>query len=170
MPVRDTSREVYNRIKEDGTLSKKRFRIYSGLFEHGPATSNELFRKMYGISHVSQANIQPVLGELVKMGCVAETKKRPCEITGETVIEYDVTSKYPIKPPKKKKRIVKLDADLFASDLFQALFMGSMRDIKPKLNAVFLKHLGIPLNSFFQRQGFAAPERVRPQKQMELDV
>lgn len=170
MPVRETSIEVYNRIKEDGTLSKKRFKIYSGLFEHGPATSNELFRKMYGISHVSQANIQPVLGELVKMGCVAETKRRTCDITGETVIEYDVTSRYPVKLKNRKKRIVKIDADQFADDLFSAIFMGPMVDFKPRLNSVFLKHLGIPLYSFFQRQGFAAPAKVKPQKQMELDL
>lgn len=78
MPVRDTSLEVYNRIKEEGVLSKRRLEVYEALFQHGPATSNELFRKMKGSIRVSQANIQPRLGELVEMGCVAETKKRPC--------------------------------------------------------------------------------------------
>lgn len=162
MPVRDTSLDVYNRIKEDGVLSKRRLEVYLALFEHGPATSNELFRKMKGSIRVSQANIQPRLGELVQTGCVAELRERTCGVTGNTVIEYDVTSKYPLILKKRNKRIVRVDADQMAEDLFEAIFMGPMNQMKDRLDNVFRKHFKIQISSFFNRKSQPSQKRSEP--------
>lgn len=105
MSVRDTSLEVFKRIKDNGLLSQRRLEVYAGLFEYGPCTANELFKKMRGVSQVSQANIQPRLNELVSSGVAKEVETRDCSITGNRVIVYDVTSGLPIKFDKSPKRI-----------------------------------------------------------------
>ena len=101
--VRETSIEVFHRIKEDGLLSQRRLEVYSQLFQLGPCTANELFKKTKGTSQVSQANIQPRLNELVALGVAREVGTRECQITGNRVLVYDVTAHLPIKFDKVGK-------------------------------------------------------------------
>jgi DnaJ-class molecular chaperone len=101
--IRQTSLDVFNRIRNEGLLSKRKFEIYQSLFKHGPATANELFKVTRGISSVSQANIQPRLHELVLSGAVREVEVRECQVTKNKVIVYDVTDGLPVKFEKTKK-------------------------------------------------------------------
>lgn len=102
--VRETSIEAYNRIKDEGLLSQRRFEVYTQLYAHGPCTANELFKKTRGISQVSQANIQPRLNELVALGVAREVETRECQITGNRVLVYDVTAGLPTKYEKTNAR------------------------------------------------------------------
>lgn len=104
MSVRETSLEVFKRIKDNGLLSQRRLEVYSGLFEYGPCTANELFKKMRGVSQVSQANIQPRLNELVNVGVAREVETRDCAITGNRVLVYDVTAGLPAKFDRSPRR------------------------------------------------------------------
>lgn len=103
MSVRDTSIQVYYRIKEDGTLSKRRWEVYDIVFNHGPLTANEIFQytklsNLTGYRH----NVHSRLCELREMGVLQELGTKECSISGETVILWDVTSNYPKKLEKKK--------------------------------------------------------------------
>lgn len=103
--ARHTSIEAFNTIKENGLLSKRRLEVYSALFKHGPCTANELgvqLRKMFAEN--VNLNVVTRLGELRNVGVVSEIRERACSITGMTVIEWDVTSKLPMKFDKHKKQ------------------------------------------------------------------
>lgn len=152
--VRDTSIEVFHRIRAEGLLSERRLEVYSALFEYGPCSANELFRKMRGSVRVSQANIQPRLNELVAMGCAVELQTRPCRVTGNRVIEYDVTSKMPKKLEKK------------AFDLKTALMIGPMNQMINRLDQVFLSHFDFSWSDIVVNP----KQRQKHPKQTEFDL
>lgn len=105
MGVRETSIETYHRIVDSGLLSRRRMEVYSGLYQHGPCTINELYRKIGGSKMNVQANLHARMNELRELGVVAETRTRPCEVTGERVIEWQTTDSLPriaAKPTKIK--------------------------------------------------------------------
>ncbi len=96
--IRETSIISYNTIRDSGLLSKRRWEVYDVLYHHGPATGAELamfYRKKYGASSPSNPNTLTRLGELRDMGVVTELGSRICSVTGQTVINWDVTSKLP---------------------------------------------------------------------------
>lgn len=99
--VRQTSLESYTTIKNNGLLSEKRWAVYDVLFQYGPATAMELRQKMKPGFVDSQVRAR--LNELRTLGLAEEKKTRICTITGMNVIEWDVTSRLPIKLDKPKK-------------------------------------------------------------------
>lgn len=102
--TRKTSIEAYNTIKENGLLSKRRLEVYEALFEFGPCTGGELFRKANAKQkNIPNANIVTRLGELRRVGVVAEVGERKCAATGMNVIVWDVTDKLPLKLEKPIK-------------------------------------------------------------------
>lgn len=108
--IRDTSIEVYNRIKEEGLLSLRRQQVYSVLFEHGPLTGAQtakIVKEFYG-SWGHSETIRNRLTELRDLGCVKELDKKPCPINGNVVIVWDVTSKIPVETKKKESNAQKI--------------------------------------------------------------
>lgn len=101
--VRNTSIEVYHRIKDEGLLSRKRQEIYEVLFEQGPLTGNEIFKRIKGVSHIVHANIHSRLNEMEKLGVAERIGEKICSVTGNNVDLWDVTSKLPIKFDKPKR-------------------------------------------------------------------
>lgn len=102
---RSTSIESYNKIKDNGLLSKRRWQVYDILFKHGALTASELaikFRIMYESSAPNQLNIGTRLGELRDCGVASEVRSAICSATGMLVALWDVTSKLPLMPPKQK--------------------------------------------------------------------
>jgi hypothetical protein len=104
--VRQTSIDTFYQIKEEGLLSRVRFLIYSELFQHGPLTAQEMFKRLS-----LESNQSGRFTELRDLGVICEVGQRACRITGRYVIEWDVTSNLPV-PPKKKTRTEKLEAAL----------------------------------------------------------
>lgn len=165
--VRDTSIEVFHRIRAEGLLSERRLEVYSALFEHGPCSANELFRKMRGSIRVSQAAIQPRLNELVAMGCAVELQTRPCRVTGNRVIEYDVTSKMPKKLEKKEPtKLKRVNALKLAFDLKTALMIGPMNQMINRLDQVFLSHFDFSWSDIVVNP----KQRQKHPKQTEFDL
>lgn len=101
---RQTSIDVYRKIKEQGLLVGRRMMVYEALYKIGPATTNELFKYIHGTTTINQPNIHARLAELREMGCVMELGTVVCSVTKNKVIQFDVTDKIPIKI-KKTKRI-----------------------------------------------------------------
>jgi hypothetical protein len=106
MAVRETSREALKTIRDNGLLSERRLQVYELLFLHGPCTGAELFEAFniaHGRKNSSNSNILTRLGELRDCGCAKEVRTRKCTMTGQTVIEWDVTKALPrdVKKPKK---------------------------------------------------------------------
>jgi len=144
MNVRDTSREIYFRIKEDGTLSKKRWELYDIIYKHGPMTGNEAFQHtqlftLQGYRH----NVYSRLGELREMGVIKEVGTRVCSVTNELVILWDVTSNLPTKFEKKKsaKQIIaelKLEIEELKEENAHLRNLIEERNPKPQGNQFML--------------------------------
>lgn len=107
--ARNTSIQVYDKIKANGLLSKRRFQAYDTVFNHGPLTATQV-SKIAGVPGLWKR-----LPELRKLGVVAEVGTSQCPITGETVLLWDVTDQLPIEsnsPTTNKEKILFLKATL----------------------------------------------------------
>lgn len=108
MPVRQTSIDVYNEIRESGVLSEKRWEVYDALYRHGPHTSNEIWniiKNETGQDMNFNSNSAARMTELREMGCIEELEVRECSITGKNVTVWQTTNNMPIKYDRKEKTI-----------------------------------------------------------------
>lgn len=104
--TRQTSVDAFNYLRDNKILSTRRWQVYSALFDHGPCTASELAVEIYKGSTrlVGEAkNVCARLNELSKMGIAQELGTRVCNVSGMTVILWDVTDKLPIKLDKPKR-------------------------------------------------------------------
>jgi len=101
MNTRKTSIECFNKIKQEGLLSKRRFEVYEALYTSAPCTSSEAIRNAkttFGVFGVSSR-----FTELRDLGVIYEKGEKKCNITGRNVIEWDLTNRLPINFKKKSK-------------------------------------------------------------------
>jgi hypothetical protein len=88
--MRQTSIEVYNKIKIEGLLERMAWKVYDELFHHGPLTGRELNRNLQSVSAHKR------LSELERMGAIRSNEiPRTCTVSGERVLEWDVTDVLP---------------------------------------------------------------------------
>jgi hypothetical protein len=109
--IRRTSIDAYNKIKANGLLGRWQFKVYDVLFHHGPLTQNELHQEHF--FSTQPRNIQPRVSELEELTVVACVGKRPCRITGNICMVWDVTENLPapvVKEKKEKPNLAKMDA------------------------------------------------------------
>lgn len=88
--VRDTSIEVYNKIKADGLLSKKRFELYDHIYHYGPLTASSAFKALGW-----KTNQSGRFTELEQRGVIRAIGKTEDADTGHTVTLWDITSHLP---------------------------------------------------------------------------
>lgn len=100
--TRDTSIEIYRRIKEEGLLSKLRFDVYEVIFQHGPLTQMEAWQ-YFDKKHIQLRSVTPRFSELLERDVIGITRERPCKITGNLAIEWDVTNRLPVPVIKHKR-------------------------------------------------------------------
>jgi len=101
MKTRQTSIDCYNKIKQEGLLSKRRLEVYEALLSSAPCTSTEAIRNAkttFGIFGVSSR-----FTELRDLGVIYERGEKQCSITGRNVIEWDLTDRLPINIKKTNK-------------------------------------------------------------------
>jgi len=98
--VRDTSIEVYHKIKENGLLQTVEFAVYEAIFFHGPLTIKEACRLL---PDWPETSVSPTFARLKKRGSIKEIEKRPCRITGNTAYSCEVTKNLPLKLEKPKR-------------------------------------------------------------------
>ena len=107
MKTRQTSIDCYNKIKQEGLLSKRRLEVYEALLSTAPCTSSEAIRNAkttFGVFGVSSR-----FTELRDLGVIYEKGEKKCSITGRNVIEWDLTDRLPVNIKKtiktKKQKI-----------------------------------------------------------------
>ncbi len=96
--VRSTSREAYQAVKDDGTLSKRLKEAYSIFHSDGPLTGQELNSKMLG------DGAWKLCSPLKKADLIEEVDKVKCKVTGRSAYAWDVTGR---KPKIIRKSITK---------------------------------------------------------------
>lgn len=101
--IRQTSRDAYNAIKENGLLSPLRWQIYDILFLMGPLTQREI----YEILKIESQTITPRFAEMEKMGVIEIVGQKFCKKTKMMNNAYDVTSSLPKKIKKELKESTK---------------------------------------------------------------
>lgn len=104
MNTRQTSIDCYNKIKEEGLLSKRRLQVYESIYNSAPCTASEVFKEKN-----LKTNQSGRFTELRDLGVIYEKGERICSITGRNVIEWDLTDRLPVNIKKynntKKQRI-----------------------------------------------------------------
>jgi hypothetical protein len=115
--ARSTSIQAYNKIKQDGLLSKLRFEVYNYVYHNGPCTAKHIFKELSKVV-VARGQPQPNSGvyttrcsELRDLGVMFEVKKITCPDSNHTVILWDVTPSLPTPVVKKTTR-KQLEANL----------------------------------------------------------
>lgn len=137
--VRQTSIEVYRQIEKDGLLAGIRWNVYKVMYQHGPMTSAECNAKMKGLGLIrtderTPSQIRARFTELVQMGCLQELPQRKCKVTENLVIEYDVTDRFPVPLPKKRKKSEIIDQLYQYADLLGSYSTNDGMDMKELLN------------------------------------
>lgn len=103
--IRNTSVEAYNKIKDEGLLSRRRLQVYDVLYKHGPLTATGITNLIPGFKSSSVGfNVHARLCEMREMGCVEELGTKICSITGMTVILWDVTKEVPVKIKREPRQ------------------------------------------------------------------
>jgi len=97
MGTRDTSVAVFNQIRENGLLSKRRLQVYQYVFQHGPCTAKQATDALTEMSSLRSDSFRPRFAELEKRGVIEVVGETTCEKTGHKVILWDVTSSLPKK-------------------------------------------------------------------------
>jgi hypothetical protein len=132
MNTRQTSIDCFNQIKQNGSLSKSRFKVYETLFMlNKPSTAREIF------AIIPVVKIEPTrLTELRELGVIYETGVRKCQITGMSSIEWDLTDNQPkkllprvtAKQKLKKLEMMISDLDNKTNDLFVKSALSDIQD------------------------------------------
>ena len=86
--TRSTSSQAWKQINEQGLLPKMRLDVYNWIYSNGPATAREIERG-------TNRHANKRLSELRLQGVIQETRTRICNVTGRSVIEWDVTDSLP---------------------------------------------------------------------------
>ena len=102
MKIRQTSRDCYNQIKEEGLLSKMRFKVYESILTNAPCTSAEVLSTMLSKNSAITSS-RARFTELRELGVIYEVQNRKCSITGRTSIEWDLTDKLPVNVKNTNK-------------------------------------------------------------------
>ena len=95
MKTRQTSIDCYNQIKEEGLLSKMRFKVYESILKKAPCTSAEVLSTMLSKNSAITSS-RARFTELRELGVIYEVQNRKCTITGRTSIEWDLTDRLPV--------------------------------------------------------------------------
>jgi hypothetical protein len=124
--MRRTSIEAYHQIQDQGLLGRLQFLVYQLIFEHGPVTQAEVWKRTVGYQIRS---ITPRFSELEEMGVIEAVGERPCEYTGNVATIWDVTPNLPVKPAKK----ITKPEEIHALKLQVISLENQVRDLKDKL-------------------------------------
>ena len=102
MKTRQTSIDCYTQIKEEGLLSKMRFKVYEAILKKAPCTSAEVLSTILSKNSAITSS-RARFTELRNLGVIYEVQNRKCTITGRTSIEWDLTDRLPINIKKSNK-------------------------------------------------------------------
>jgi hypothetical protein len=99
--TRQTSIDVYHRIKEEGLLGKLQLSVLEIVYRHGPISQGEVCREFFNRNE--ERSITPRFAELVRRNAITEVGQRPCRTTGNLVYVYEWSKKLPDPIVKSSK-------------------------------------------------------------------
>ena len=102
MKIRQTSIDCYYQIKEEGLLSKMRFKVYEAILRKAPCTSAEALSTILSKNSAITSS-RARFTELRELGVIYEVQNRKCTITSRTSIEWDLTDRLPVKIKRTNK-------------------------------------------------------------------
>jgi len=139
--VRQSSKDAWKKIKENGLLSWTRWKVYHLLYMNGPLTGRE-------INDIHKTNSgHKRLSELRNLGVVQEAGKKICSITGMNVIAWDVTDRLPIALPDKDKPIMTYTIEVFPDGNSKVKIKGTPKHPTPPSSYKYAN------SSFAQQKG-----------------
>lgn len=97
MTVRGTSLEAYQKIIDSGALSHSREVVYTCLFQNGPLTAQEVFKRL-GL----ETNQSGRFTELEELGVIRAVGERACSVTQNNATVWIVTEVGSVTPRSKK--------------------------------------------------------------------
>ena len=101
MKHRLNSINAYNKIKNNGLLSRRQQEVLDTIHANGGSTQNEATRILLGIHPNSQKDsFAPRFSELHKMGVIEIVGTKPDVVSGNTTDIYALTGNLPTKLPK----------------------------------------------------------------------
>jgi len=106
--MKETSIEVYHKIKENGLLRGLELMVYRSICEHGTVTQMETVKNLGG-SHTDHS-ITPRFAPLVRKNAIREVGRKTCGVTGEYTTAYSITGDLPVKLTKREKLERLIDA------------------------------------------------------------
>tara|TARA_R110002020_G_scaffold8037_2_gene33089 strand:- start:990 stop:1412 length:423 start_codon:yes stop_codon:yes gene_type:complete len=137
MKTRHTSIDCFNQIKQEGLLSKMRFKVYEAILNNAPCTSAEVLSTMLSKNSAITSS-RARFTELRELGVIYEVQNRKCTITGRTSIEWDLTDRLPVNIKKtnktKKNRID--DALTSLRELYKNKNISTVEDWKEVANLI----------------------------------
>ena len=137
MTTRQTSIDCYTQIKQEGLLSKMRFKVYEGILKNAPCTSAEVLSTLLSKNSAITSS-RARFTELRELGVIYEVQTRKCTITGRTSIEWDLTDRLPVnikKINKSKKHRVN-DALKSLRKLYKNKNISTVEDWKMVANLI----------------------------------
>ena len=137
MTTRQTSIDCYTQIKQEGLLSKMRFKVYEGILKNAPCTSAEVLSTLLSKNSAITSS-RARFTELRELGVIYEVQNRKCTITGRTSIEWDLTDRLPVnikKINKSKKHRVN-DALKSLRKLYKNKNISTVEDWKMVANLI----------------------------------
>lgn len=122
--TRETSIETYNKIVNNGLISKKRMEVYKALYESGAMTSRELFALKGWDTNQSGR-----FTELQESGVIKEVGIRSCKVTGNTAVVWATTNNLPVERPKGKSKAKKKSECLkYIADVGREIKKGTLNN------------------------------------------
>jgi hypothetical protein len=103
--IKRTSREAFDKIKADGSLSAMRMQAYSVVRFYGPVTSLEV-DTIGTVPGNKRPSLHKRLSELERLGLIKVVGQRKCRVSGNQAEEWDITDHVPdsFVLPKKATR------------------------------------------------------------------
>lgn len=101
--VAQTSRDVFQKIKDGGMLSKMRLVAYEIVWLYGPVTGAEIDAINQGDGGRRRGHLHKRLSELERMGLVRVIGRQKCRVTGHDAEAWASTDRLPAIDPVQKK-------------------------------------------------------------------
>ena len=98
--MRQTSVEAYNQIRDEGLLSKLQFEVYDAIYQNGPLTQGELWKRCF--PSTQRHNIAPRCAELQEMGVYEVIATQPDLTAFMPKRPVRTTEQSPALPPSAK--------------------------------------------------------------------
>jgi hypothetical protein len=94
MNYKFTSLDTYNKIKNDGLISKLRFYVYDIIYNNGPITISQMIR-IAAKDVTNTGSFTGRISELERMGLIYNHHVGACPVTGRDVIFWVTTNCLP---------------------------------------------------------------------------